>query len=102
MKSALFTLYFVVCFLIIFAVFLQNGKGSQMSAAFGPQNSKNIFGASGPKNFLYVCTKWLIFLFFSMAFGLTLFETRVEAQKNQSLPWTPLLESSDIPSQETN
>lgn len=94
MKSLLIASYIVVCFLIIGAVFIQNGKGSQ-AGVFSPQTSKNLFGASGPKDFLYSMTKWLIFFFFSLALAVTILDTRSQKVIEQQSSWTPLSESSD-------
>ena len=83
MKTILLGVYIAVCFLIIIAVFLQNGKGSQMGAAFSPQTSKNLFGASGPKDFFYTSTKWLVVLFFSLAISLTILDTRLKNKEQE-------------------
>lgn len=94
MKTLLLAAYIGVCFLIILVVFLQNGKGSQMGTAFSPQTSKNLFGSSGPKDFFYVTTKWLIVAFFSLALLLTMLDTKVQAQAEAQRDWTPLSEST--------
>lgn len=95
MKTLLLTAYIGVCFLIILAVFLQNGKGSQMGAAFSPQTSKNLFGSSGPKDFFYVGTKWLIVLFFGLALSMTILDTRAQEKSNQERSWSPLSETTN-------
>ena len=96
MKSLILLSYITVCFLIIVAVFLQNGKGSQMGAAFSPQVSKNLFGSSGPKDFFYVTTKWLIAAFFSLALMMSLIDTKAQAQAEQQKDWSPVSESSNL------
>ena len=65
-----------------------------MSAAFSPQTSKNLFGASGPKDFFYTSTKWLIAVFFTLALLFTLSDTRPFASAQQQ-SWTPLVETSE-------
>lgn len=93
MNSLLLVAYIAVCLLTIVVVFLQHGKGSQMGAAFSPQTSKDLFGSSGPKDFFYVMTKWLIFFFFSLALLMTILDTRAQTRlQEQSSSWTPASE----------
>lgn len=57
---------------IIVLVMLQQGKGSDMGAAFGGGSSNSVFGATGPAGFLgrltyILVTVWMI-LVLSLAF----------------------------------
>ena len=45
---------------IIILVMLQQGKGSDMGAAFGGGSSNSVFGASGPAGFLGKLTYMLV------------------------------------------
>lgn len=55
---------------IIVLVLLQQGKGSDMGAAFGSGSAGSLFGASGAANFLSRMTKWAAIIFFLSTIGL--------------------------------
>lgn len=55
---------------IILLVLLQQGKGSEMGAAFGSGSAGSVFGASGAANFLSRMTKWAAIIFFLSTIGL--------------------------------
>jgi len=55
---------------IIVLVLLQQGKGSEMGAAFGSGSAGSLFGASGAANFLSRTTKWAAIVFFIATGGL--------------------------------
>jgi preprotein translocase subunit SecG len=46
------TLHIILSFLLIAVILMQPGKGADMSSAFGGGGGAQLFGASGPGNFL--------------------------------------------------
>jgi preprotein translocase subunit SecG len=57
---------------IIGLVLMQQGKGSDMGAAFGSGASQTIFGSVGSGNVLTKTTTWLAVVFFATSLGLAL------------------------------
>ena len=54
----------ILAVLIVGAIMLQQGKGSDLGAAFGGGSSDSLFGPLGPSNFLSKLTWILISIFF--------------------------------------
>ena len=52
MQTFLYTLHFVVCFVLIGVVLLQRGKGADLGASLGGGSANTIFGSRGAGNFL--------------------------------------------------
>jgi preprotein translocase subunit SecG len=52
MQTFLYTLHFVVCFILIGVVLLQRGKGADLGASLGGGGANTIFGSRGAGNFL--------------------------------------------------
>ena len=52
MQTFLMTLHIILSFLLMAVILMQPGKGADMSSAFGGGGGSQIFGASGPGNFL--------------------------------------------------
>ena len=52
MQTFLYTLHFIVCFVLIGVVLLQRGKGADLGAALGGGGANTIFGSRGAGNFL--------------------------------------------------
>ena len=74
---------------IIVLVMLQQGKGSDMGAAFGGGSSNSVFGATGPAGFLgrltyILVTVWMV-LVLSLAFILK--SPRNLQAQNNSIPY---------------
>ncbi len=66
-------LYVLVCFLLVVAVLLQEGKGGGLSSAFGAGGAgQTLFGAGGAGNFLTKATSILggAFMLFSLLLAL--------------------------------
>jgi preprotein translocase subunit SecG len=57
-------IHFIVAFLVIVLVLLQQGKGASMGAAFGGGASATLFGSRGPASFLMKLTSFLVIVFF--------------------------------------
>ena len=52
MQTFVYTLHFVVCFILIAVVLLQRGKGADLGASLGGGGANTIFGSRGAGNFL--------------------------------------------------
>lgn len=52
MQTFLYTLHFIVCFILIGVVLLQRGKGADLGASLGGGGANTIFGSRGAGNFL--------------------------------------------------
>jgi preprotein translocase subunit SecG len=52
MQTFFLAIHILVCFLLIFVVLVQGGKGAQMGAAFGGGGSQTLFGGRGAATFL--------------------------------------------------
>jgi preprotein translocase subunit SecG len=52
MVTAMIVLHITVCFLLIFIVLVQGGKGAELGAAFGAGSSQTVFGGRGAATFL--------------------------------------------------
>ncbi|HKO88233.1 MAG TPA: preprotein translocase subunit SecG [Burkholderiales bacterium] len=68
--TIMLVLHVVVALGIIGLVLLQQGKGSEMGAAFGGGASGSLFGATGSANFLSRSTSILVTVFFLTSIGL--------------------------------
>ena len=70
LSSVLLAVQVISSLSIIVLVLLQQGKGSEMGAAFGSGSAGSLFGASGAANFLSRSTKWAAIIFFASTAGL--------------------------------
>ena len=52
MDTFVYTLHFLVCFVLIGVVLLQRGKGADLGASLGGGGANTIFGSRGAGNFL--------------------------------------------------
>jgi preprotein translocase subunit SecG len=52
MATFLLIVHIIVCFLLIFVVLIQSGKGAELGAAFGGGSSHTLFGSRGAATFL--------------------------------------------------
>ncbi len=64
LANILLVLHLLVAVAIVILVLLQQGKGSDMGAAFGGGSSQSLFGARGSANFLSRATSLLVAFFF--------------------------------------
>jgi preprotein translocase subunit SecG len=71
LSPALLAIQVISALAIIVLVLLQQGKGSEMGAAFGSGSAGSLFGASGSANFLSRTTAVLAAIFFVTSLGLT-------------------------------
>ena len=64
LANILLVAHLIVAVAIVILVLLQQGKGSDMGAAFGGGSSQSLFGARGSANFLSRATSILVTIFF--------------------------------------
>ncbi len=64
LTNILLVVHLIVAVAIVILTLLQQGKGSDMGAAFGGGSSQSLFGARGSSNFLSRATSTLVTVFF--------------------------------------
>ena len=106
-SNLLLVTHLIIAVAIIVLVLLQQGKGSDMGAAFGGGSSQSIFGARGSANFLSRLTSVLAISFFLTSLVLAYIYTRkgedisilqgsvIEQSAEQSILGIPAIEESD-------
>lgn len=70
------TLYVLVCFVLLLAILLQQGKGGDMASAFGGGSSQTAFGARGAATVLSKATTVFAVLFMLGALALAILGER--------------------------
>jgi len=76
MIYVLVPIYVVVCVFLVLVVLLQQGKGADVSAAFGASSSQTTFGARGATTLLEKITTWSFVAFSILAVVISLIEAR--------------------------
>lgn len=76
MYTFVITLHVILCVLLIFIILMQPGKGADVSSAFGGGSASQLFGASGPGNFLTRGTGIIAGLFMLTSVTLVLYSTK--------------------------
>ncbi len=71
MEIVLYSIHIVVAIFLVLVILLQQGKGSDMGAAFGGASSTVFGGASGRQSFLVQVTVGLAVVFLLMSLGLS-------------------------------
>jgi preprotein translocase subunit SecG len=69
-------IYVIVCVFLILVVLLQQGKGADVSAAFGASSSQTTFGARGATTLLEKITTWSFVAFSVLAVVISLIQAR--------------------------
>jgi preprotein translocase subunit SecG len=69
-------IYVIVCVFLILVVLLQQGKGADVSAAFGASSSQTTFGARGATTLLEKITTWSFVAFSILAVAISLIQAR--------------------------
>ncbi|MEO8054768.1 MAG: preprotein translocase subunit SecG [Acidobacteriota bacterium] len=69
-------IYVIVCVFLILVVLLQQGKGADVSAAFGASSSQTTFGARGATTLLEKITTWSFVAFSVLAVTISLIQSR--------------------------
>ncbi len=82
LSNVLLVLHLIVAVAIVILVLLQQGKGSDMGAAFGGGSSQSLFGARGSANFLSRATSVLVTVFFLSSLTLAYLYTRQSESTN--------------------
>ena len=75
-SNLLLVVHLIIAVTIVILVLLQQGKGSEMGAAFGGGSSQSLFGARGSANFLSRITSTLVAAFFITSLVLAYLYTR--------------------------
>jgi len=75
-SNLLLVVHLLLAIAIIILVLIQQGKGSEMGAAFGGGSSQSLFGARGSANFLSRLTSILVTSFFITSLVLAYLYTR--------------------------
>ncbi len=81
-SNLLLVVHLILAITIVVLVLLQQGKGSEMGAAFGGGSSQSLFGARGSSNFLSRATSITITLFFMTSLVLAFLYTRTGEQNS--------------------
>jgi preprotein translocase subunit SecG len=76
MIYVLVPIYVIVCVFLILVVLLQQGKGADVSAAFGASSSQTTFGARGATTLLERITTWSFVAFSVLAVAISLIQAR--------------------------
>jgi preprotein translocase subunit SecG len=76
MIYVLVPIYVIVCVFLILVVLLQQGKGADVSAAFGASSSQTTFGARGATTLLERITTWSFVVFSVLAVTISLLQAR--------------------------
>ena len=109
MYEALLVVFLIVAIGLVVLVMLQQGKGADMGASFGPGASGTLFGSSGSGNFMTRMTAVFATLFFIISLVLGNINSNktskgsewdnltAPAKSEQTQPAAPAQPTSDIP-----
>jgi preprotein translocase subunit SecG len=76
MIYVLVPIYVIVCVFLVLVVLLQQGRGADVSAAFGASSSQTTFGARGATTLLEKITTWSFVAFSILAVVISLMQAR--------------------------
>jgi preprotein translocase subunit SecG len=82
MIALLITLHVIICLFLVGVVLVQQGKASDMAAAFGGQGSQTAFGPRGASNLLTKLTAWGAVLFMLTSIALTVTMSRSNGHRS--------------------
>lgn len=88
LSNILLVVHLIVAVAIVILVLLQQGKGSDMGAAFGGGSSQSLFGARGSANFLSRATSILVTVFFLSSLTLAYLYTRQSESTGVASGWS--------------
>ena len=80
MTAVLYTIHIIVALFLVLVILLQQGKGSDMGAAFGGASSTVFGGASGRQSFLVKVTVGLGVVFVLLSLGLSWRASQIRKQ----------------------
>jgi preprotein translocase subunit SecG len=89
MYHLLLVIHLIVAVMLIVLVLIQQGKGSEMGAAFGSGASATVFGSQGTGGFLFKFTGFLLLTFFATSLLLSAslsYNQQSLKQKSSMLP----------------
>jgi preprotein translocase subunit SecG len=72
MFTVILALHIFICFLLIIAILIQPGKGSDISSALGGGIASDIFGPGAPANIMNKITTVLVIIFMLTSISLTI------------------------------
>jgi preprotein translocase subunit SecG len=72
MFTLILAIHIFVCFLLITAILIQPGKGSDISSALGGGVASDIFGPGAPANIMNKITTVLVIIFMITSISLTI------------------------------
>jgi len=84
MQQVVLIIHVLACFAIVALVLLQQGRGSDVGAAFGSGSANTMFGSVGAVPFLVKLTAVLAALFFVTSLGLG-YLAQIESKKKQEV-----------------
>ncbi len=81
MGAVLYTIHIIIAVFLILVILLQQGKGTELGAAFGGASQTVFGGASGRESFLVRVTVVLGVIFLLMSLGLSLRASHIQKTK---------------------
>jgi preprotein translocase subunit SecG len=104
MYHLLLILHLIVAVLLIILVLIQQGKGSEMGAAFGSGASGTVFGSQGTGGFLFKFTGFLLLTFFatSLLLSASLSYNQQSLQVNNNILLNPEQSNKVLPVPESS
>ena len=96
MATALLVMHIAICFLLIFIVLIQGGKGAELGAAFGGGSSQTVFGGRGAATFLNKATTVVAVVFMLTSLLLAIVSVRSGSSViKQTLPAKSIPQAPD-------
>ena len=91
MFTLILALHIFVCFLLIIAILIQPGKGSDISSALGGGIASDIFGPGAPASIMNKITTVLVIIFMLTSISLTIlskgpYESSVIKNMKENIP----------------
>lgn len=99
--TLLLILYVIVCLFLVLVVLLQQGKGSDVAAAFGGAGSQVAFGPRGSTTLLHKLTTGSFVLFVALCIGLAVLSGKRGSSvvKKIEAPATPAAPAAPAPTE---
>jgi preprotein translocase subunit SecG len=72
MFTFILAVHIFICFLLVIAILIQPGKGSDVGSALGGGIASDIFGPGAPANIMNKITTVLVVIFMLTSLGLTM------------------------------
>ncbi len=93
------TFHILVSILLVVAILLQSGKGSDIGAVFGGAGSQALFGSAGPADFLNKATRVMVVIFMltSLTLGYVTFDRTDRSVMDTKAPATQAAPADKAP-----